>query len=78
MSYFFPDDEGSWKCNVDELKERKNLLQKYIDANTSLEVQALYAVQALFVKKGHPPGTLLLDFPLFSLIFFFVKSGLFP
>ncbi|XP_068754239.1 eukaryotic translation initiation factor 4 gamma 1-like isoform X3 [Montipora capricornis] len=52
----YEDDEGSWKCNVDELKERKNLLQKYIDANTSLEVQALYAVQALFVKKGHPPG----------------------
>ncbi|XP_067049719.1 eukaryotic translation initiation factor 4 gamma 1-like isoform X3 [Acropora muricata] len=51
------EEEGEvCKCNIHKLKDRKNLLQKYIDANTDLEVQALYAVQALFLRLGHPPG----------------------
>ncbi|KAL9970594.1 hypothetical protein ACROYT_G022998 [Oculina patagonica] len=50
------EEGGQCKCNVDHLKDRKNLLQKYIDDNTSLELQALYAVQALFVQLDHPPG----------------------
>ena len=38
------------------MKVRKSLLQKYIDVNTHLELQALFAVQALFVQLDHPPG----------------------
>ena len=63
FSMFWPfstEEEGVCKCNVDKLKDRKNLLQKYIDDNTSLELQALYAVQALFVKLDHPPGMVLM------------------
>ena len=41
---------------MDHLKGRKNLLQKYIDDDTGRELQALYAVQALFVELDHPPG----------------------
>ncbi|XP_044171027.1 eukaryotic translation initiation factor 4 gamma 1-like isoform X3 [Acropora millepora] len=51
------EEEGEvCKCNIHKLKDRKNLLQKYIDANTDLEVQALYAVQALFLRLGRPQG----------------------
>ena len=54
----FPREEGGQcKCNFDRLKNRKNLLQKYIDENADLELQALYAVQALFVELDYPPGT---------------------
>ncbi|CAH3173904.1 unnamed protein product, partial [Porites evermanni] len=50
------EDGGVCKCNINILKERKPLLQKYIDDNASLEIQALYAVQALFVQFDHPPS----------------------
>ncbi|XP_015747286.1 PREDICTED: eukaryotic translation initiation factor 4 gamma 1-like [Acropora digitifera] len=51
------EEEGEvCKCNIHKLKNRKNLLQKYIDANTDLEVQALYAVQALFLRLDRPQG----------------------
>ncbi|XP_067048900.1 eukaryotic translation initiation factor 4 gamma 1-like isoform X2 [Acropora muricata] len=51
------EEEGEvCKCNIHKLKDRKNLLQKYIDANTALEVQALYAVQALFLRLDRPQG----------------------
>ncbi|KAK2557679.1 Eukaryotic translation initiation factor 4 gamma 1 [Acropora cervicornis] len=51
------EEEGEvCKCNIHKLKDRKNLLQKYIDANTDLEVQALYAVQALFLRLDRPQG----------------------
>ena len=55
----FPKEGEVCKCNIHKLKDRRNLLQKYIDANTDLEVQALYAVQALFLKLDRPPGKLL-------------------
>ena len=59
FSFPFPKDEGGQcKCNFNRLKDRKNLLQKYIGKNADLELQALYAVQALSVKLEHPPGTL--------------------
>ena len=57
--FYFPQEGEVCKCNIHKLKERKNLLQKHIDANTDLEVQALYAVQALYLRLGHPPGKLL-------------------
>ena len=50
------EEGGQCKCNMDHLKGRKNLLQKYIDDDTGRELQALYAVQALFVELDHPPG----------------------
>ena len=57
--FWFPsltEDGGVCKCNIYILKERKPLLQKYIDDNASLEIQAVYAVQALFVQLDHPPS----------------------
>ncbi|PFX24037.1 Eukaryotic translation initiation factor 4 gamma 1 [Stylophora pistillata] len=50
------EDGGLCKCNLNLMKDRKSLLQKYIDVNGQLELQALYAVQALFVQLDHPPG----------------------
>ena len=51
------EDGGQCKCNLGRLKNRGNLLRKYIDDDTNLELQALFAVQALFVQMEHPPGT---------------------
>lgn len=57
LSLFFPkEDGGQCKCNLGRFKNRKNLLRKYLDDDTNLELQALYAVQALFVQLDHPPG----------------------
>jgi len=50
------EDGGQCKCNLGRLKNRRNLLRKYIDDDTNLELQALFAVQALFVQLEHPPG----------------------
>ena len=50
------EDGGQCKCNPGRLKNRGNLLRKYID-DTNLELQALFAVQALFVQLKQPPGT---------------------
>lgn len=60
LSFMFPKEGEVCKCNIHKLKDRKNLLQKYIDANTDLEVQALYAVQALFLRLDRPQGKFLL------------------
>ena len=50
------EDGGQCKCNLGRLKNRRNLLRKYIDVNNQ-ELQALFAVQALFVQLDYPPGT---------------------
>ena len=49
------EDGGQCKCNLGRLKNRKNLLRRYIEDN-NLEVQALFAVQALFVQLDYPLG----------------------
>ncbi|KAJ7375237.1 regulation of mRNA cap binding [Desmophyllum pertusum] len=49
-------DSGQCKCHFGRLRDRKKLLQRYIGGNTDLELQALYAVQALFVQLDYPPG----------------------
>ncbi|KAJ7349554.1 regulation of mRNA cap binding [Desmophyllum pertusum] len=49
-------ESGQCKCHYGRLRDRKKLLQRYIGDNTDLELQALYAVQALFVQLDHPPG----------------------
>jgi len=52
-----PKQEGAQcKCNLGRLQRRRNLLRQYID-NNNLELQAIFAVQALFVQLEHPPGT---------------------
>jgi len=53
---FIKEDGGQCKCNLGRLKNRRNLLRKYID-DTNLELQALFVVQALFVQLDYPPGT---------------------
>ena len=50
------EDGGQCKCNLGRLKNRTDLLRKYIEGN-ELELQALFAVQALFVQLDYPPGT---------------------
>ena len=68
------EDGGQCKCNVGRLKKRTNLLRKYIEDN-DLELQALFAVQALFVQLDYPPGinvqTRCMSWGLFRLIMYF-------
>jgi len=61
------EDGGQCKCNLGRLQRRRNLLRKYID-DTNLELQALFAVQALFVQLDYPQGTNVQTFYL-SMIF---------
>ena len=46
----------SFKCDEDLLRSRKGLLRKYIGGDSKLGLQALYALQSLFVALDHPPG----------------------
>jgi len=50
------EEDGSCRCNISKLRDRKRLLQRYIDDDSNIKLQALYAVQALFVRLHHPPG----------------------
>ena len=62
------EDGGQCKCNLGRLKNRTNLLRKYIEGN-DLELQALFAVQALFVQLDYPPGTNVQTYCLSSILF---------
>ena len=62
------EDGGQCKCNLGRLKNRTNLLRKYIEGN-DLELHALFAVQALFVKLDYPPGTNVQTYCLSSISF---------
>ena len=68
------ENGGQCKCNLGRLKNRTNLLRKYIE-DINLELQALFAVQSLFVQLGYPPGinlqTCCLSSILFSLTMYF-------
>jgi len=44
--------------NADAIKRHVKLLHKYLDRTVVLEVQALYALQALVHSLQHPPGLL--------------------
>ncbi|XP_005101155.1 eukaryotic translation initiation factor 4 gamma 1 isoform X2 [Aplysia californica] len=48
---------GPMKANEDVIKTRKGILQRYIKSN-QLELQALYAIQALMTKLEHPSGVI--------------------
>lgn len=52
--------DSSSKMEVDskELKKRCLLLQRYLDHKLELELQALYALQAVVHAKDHPAGVL--------------------
>ena len=49
-----------------KLKERMNLIQRFIDHDDKLELQALFAVQALVHKLEHPAGQYTLSSLLLS------------
>ena len=46
----------SYKLDNTKIQSRVVLLQKYLDHQAELELQALYALQALVHKLDHPPG----------------------
>ncbi|BFZ23225.1 hypothetical protein BsWGS_26263 [Bradybaena similaris] len=46
------------KLKEDVLKSRKEVLQCYIKNNAEMELQALYAIQALMHKLEHPSGVI--------------------
>ncbi|BFZ23990.1 hypothetical protein BsWGS_27026 [Bradybaena similaris] len=46
------------KFNEDIVKTHKDVLQRYIKSNPDLELQALYAIQALMHKLEHPSGVI--------------------
>ncbi|CAG5135958.1 unnamed protein product [Candidula unifasciata] len=46
------------KFNEDVVKTHKAVLQRYIKSNPDLELQALYAIQALMHKLEHPSGVI--------------------
>lgn len=47
---------STMKLNENIIKSHKDVLQHYIKNNPEMELQALYAVQALMHKLEHPPG----------------------
>lgn len=51
---------GVLEVNEDRLKSRCLILQRYLDHQPELEVQALFALQALVHKLQHPSGIVLL------------------
>ncbi len=45
-------------CCKDKLKARKDILRKYLDNNNTLGLEALFALQKIYVKYNKPAGTL--------------------
>ena len=45
-------------CCKDKLKARKDILRKYLDNNNTLELEALFALQKMYVKYNKPAGKL--------------------
>ncbi|XP_059178296.1 eukaryotic translation initiation factor 4 gamma 1-like isoform X7 [Physella acuta] len=56
---------GAMKTNEDVIKARKDILQQYIKT-PQMELQALYAIQALMHKLEHPSGVI---FSLFNVLY---------
>ena len=57
--HFVSEEKLKCTCDVELLRNRKNLLMKYIDGDAGRELQALYALQAFSVLLDHPPGEIL-------------------
>ena len=45
-------------CCQDKLNARKDILRKYLENNNSLELEALFALQGIYVKYNKPAGRL--------------------
>ena len=58
LSFLLLDQEVGPDCCKDKLKARKDILRKYLDNNNSLELQALFALQEIYVKYNKPAGRL--------------------
>ncbi|GFR04558.1 eukaryotic translation initiation factor 4 gamma 1, partial [Trichonephila clavata] len=52
------ETDSSYALDLTKLKNRTSLLTRYIDHKDRLELQALYAVQALMNQLGQPSGLL--------------------
>ncbi|XP_055935890.1 eukaryotic translation initiation factor 4 gamma 3-like isoform X2 [Argiope bruennichi] len=48
----------TWELNTSKLKSRIPLISRYVSTNEKLQLQALYAVQALMNQLGQPSGLL--------------------
>ncbi|XP_053383838.1 uncharacterized protein LOC123537351 [Mercenaria mercenaria] len=51
-------NKGHEKLEPKEISARNDLIQRYINHESELELQALYAVQAFITHLGHPKGIL--------------------
>ncbi|GFY43048.1 eukaryotic translation initiation factor 4 gamma 3 [Trichonephila inaurata madagascariensis] len=56
--YAITEKDSSYALDLTKLKNRTSLLTRYIDHKDRLELQALYAVQALMNQLGQPSGLL--------------------
>lgn len=52
----FAGSSSSAAVDNSKLTKRVDLIQRYLDHTDTLELQALYALQALVHKLEHPPG----------------------
>ena len=50
------DASNTCQCNKDLLRNRKNILLRYIDGSKELELHAVYALQQLVTDLNHPRG----------------------
>ncbi|XP_019647118.1 PREDICTED: eukaryotic translation initiation factor 4 gamma 1-like [Branchiostoma belcheri] len=55
-------ESPSLRCDTQAVQKRVVLLQKYLDNESTRELQALFALQALIVKLDHPPHLLRMFF----------------
>ncbi len=46
------------ECCRDKLKPRKDILRKYLNNDIMLELEALFALQEIYVKYNKPAGRL--------------------
>ena len=53
---FFSGSGSGARVLPEVIKNRGNLLQKYLDHQAESELQALYALQALVHRLEHPQG----------------------
>ena len=49
-------DRSSCRCNRKLLKDRKDILERFINSKKQLELHAVYALQQLATDFNHPFG----------------------
>ena len=59
--FLFAGVDSNSNMDAQTIKNRCVLLQKYLDHSDILELQALYALQALVTKLDHPAGKLSIE-----------------